>query len=179
MMIGRIVGIGGVMNRDRGNATTGFTAAAVAVALETIIDDAITDETTGIAITSATDGGAGAAMEVVVTNSANAIVITSVLNATAAEAAVTKRNFKPYSCFRFPFSRAAECVLCCIVSRLFVLLRGIPSYAIKNLNIIPPLPKVSRPIPCQVSNRFRSLFSFIVECVLPCVCLCVRARRIG
>uniref|UniRef100_A0A8D8FPD0 (northern house mosquito) hypothetical protein n=1 Tax=Culex pipiens TaxID=7175 RepID=A0A8D8FPD0_CULPI len=141
MMIGRIVGIGGVMNRDRGNATTGFTAAAVAVALETIIDDAITDETTGIAITSATDGGAGAAMEVVDTKAANAIVITSALNATAAEAAVTKRNFKPYSCFRFSFSRAAECVLCCIVSRLFVLLRGIPSYAIKNLNIIPPLPK--------------------------------------
>lgn len=144
MMIGRIVGIDGVMNHDRENGTTGSTA-AVAVALETIIDDAITDETTGIAITSGTDGDAGAAMEVVDTKAANAIVITSVLNATAAEAAVTKRpapmNFKPYSCFRFPFCRAAECALCCIVSRLFVLLRGIPSYAIKNLNIIPPLPK--------------------------------------
>lgn len=113
------------------------------MALETIIDDAITDETTGIAITSGTDGDAGAAMEVVDTKAANAIVITSVvsvpscckqlvqiplniafhfqLNATAAEAAVTKRpapmNFKPYSCFRFPFCRAAECALCCIVSR--------------------------------------------------------------
>ncbi|EDS26517.1 conserved hypothetical protein [Culex quinquefasciatus] len=62
--------------KDR-NGTTGSTA-AVAVALETIIDDAITDETTGIAITSGTDGDAGAAMEVVDTKAANAIVITSV-----------------------------------------------------------------------------------------------------
>lgn len=97
MMIGRIVGIDGVMNRDRGkisnvlkrvvgnydplgNATTGSTAAAVAVALETIIDDAITDETTGIAIMSATDEDAGAAMEVVDTKAANAIVITSAVS---------------------------------------------------------------------------------------------------